>query len=104
VATQSGPLLLNDGKIHPVFNPKSENRNIRTGVGVKGPKDIVFVMSLDTVTFYEMAVLFRDALTCPNALYLDGIISQFYPENHSPVTINVDFAGMLVVTAKNPQR
>ena len=77
LATQSGPLLLHKGVIHPGFNPESSSRNIRNGVGVAGNKAI-FVISNHPVTFYEFAVFFRDNLHCSDALYLDGAISSLY--------------------------
>ena len=77
LATQSGPLLLNQGVIHPLFNPESSSRHIRNGVGVAGNKAI-FVISNHAVTFYELAVFFRDNLHCSDALYLDGAVSSLY--------------------------
>lgn len=77
LATQSGPLLLRDGVIHPAFNPASASRHIRNGVGVAGTKAI-FVISNHAVTFHEFAVFFRDNLKCKDALYLDGSVSSLY--------------------------
>lgn len=76
-ATQSGPLLLRNGVIHPVFNPDSTSRLIRNGVGVSGKK-VVFVISEKPVSFYEFAIYFRDVLHCKDALYLDGVVSSLY--------------------------
>jgi len=77
IATQSGPMLVSDNAIHPAFDPKSSSRLIRNGVGVSG-NTIFFVISEKPVSFYEMAVFFRDELHCPNALYLDGVVSGIY--------------------------
>lgn len=77
LATQSGPMLVNDGTIHPQFNPESQSRYVRNGVGVVNGKAI-FVVSNHAVTFHEMAVHFRDVLRCKNALYLDGSVSSLY--------------------------
>lgn len=77
LATQSGPLLLRNGVIHPAFNPASASRHIRNGVGVVGNKAI-FVISNHPVTFHEFAVFFRDNLKCRDALYLDGSVSSLY--------------------------
>lgn len=77
LATQSGPLLLHHGVIHPGFNPQSQSRYIRNGVGVADGKAI-FVISNHAVTFYEFAVFFRDNLHCSDALYLDGAVSSLY--------------------------
>jgi uncharacterized protein YigE (DUF2233 family) len=77
LATQSGPMLVIDGAIHPAFNPASQSRYVRNGVGVADGK-IHFVISNYSVTFHEMALFFRDQLKCRNALYLDGSISSLY--------------------------
>lgn len=81
-ATQSGPMLVHNNKIHKAFTPKSKNVNIRNGVGVmvnaKGVQKLVFVLSEDPVTFHEMATVFKDYLHCKEALYLDGTVSRYY--------------------------
>ena len=77
LATQSGPLLLRNGVMHPAFRADATSRHIRNGVGVKGGKAL-FVISEEPVTFYELAAFFRDQLKCRDALYLDGSISSMY--------------------------
>jgi uncharacterized protein YigE (DUF2233 family) len=71
-ATQSGPLLVIDGKIHPAFIIGSSDRRRRAGVGVCDANDVRFAISEDAVNFHDFARFFRDHLGCPNALYLDG--------------------------------
>jgi uncharacterized protein YigE (DUF2233 family) len=78
LATQSGPMLVIDGRIHSAFNPDSQSRLFRNGVGVVTPQEVVFVISEEPVNFYEFALLFRDVLHCRNALFLDGTISSLY--------------------------
>jgi uncharacterized protein YigE (DUF2233 family) len=78
LATQSGPLLVRAGKIHPAFNLKSVSRTIRNGVGVPSPDIAIFAISDEPVNFFEFATLFRDVLGCPDALYLDGLISSLH--------------------------
>ncbi|MBJ6127717.1 phosphodiester glycosidase family protein [Microvirga splendida] len=77
-ATQSGPMLVINGQIHPQFSEQSTSRKIRNGVGVKGQDTVVFAISEDPVTFSTFARLFRDELGCTNALFLDGSISSLY--------------------------
>jgi uncharacterized protein YigE (DUF2233 family) len=77
LATQSGPMLVIDGEIHPAFNPDSISRYVRNGVGVADGK-VLFVISNHPVTFYELAAYFRDTLHCKNALYFDGSVSSMY--------------------------
>jgi uncharacterized protein YigE (DUF2233 family) len=82
LATQSGPLLLLDGKIHQEFKKGSVNLNIRNGVGILPGNRILFAMSKVPVNFYEFAEFFKSQ-GCNNALYLDGAISQtFLPEKN----------------------
>jgi uncharacterized protein YigE (DUF2233 family) len=76
-ATQSGPLLVRNGNLHPGIDAASTARLIRNGVGVSGDS-VVFVISEQPVSFYELAVYFRDELHCPDALYLDGVVSSLY--------------------------
>lgn len=75
-ATQSGPMLVIDGRLHPKFLADSTSRKIRDGVGVRADGVAVFAISNGTVTFHAFARLFRDALGCDNALFLDGSISS----------------------------
>jgi uncharacterized protein YigE (DUF2233 family) len=75
-ATQSGPMLVIDGKLHPRFLPDSDSLKRRNGVGVSRDGMVHFAISENTVRFYDFATLFRDALDAPNALYLDGTISS----------------------------
>ncbi|PYE83913.1 phosphodiester glycosidase family protein [Pseudoroseicyclus aestuarii] len=78
-ATQSGPMLVIDGALHPRFLPDSTSRHIRNGVGTTASGDrAVFVMSNQPVTFHEFGRLFRDGLGLPQALYFDGNISRLY--------------------------
>ncbi|MCK8480265.1 phosphodiester glycosidase family protein [Psychroserpens algicola] len=76
-ATQSGPMLVIDGKIHAVFKKNSEHFHIRNGVGVLPNGKLLFAMSKDTITLYDFADFFKSQ-GCENALYLDGFISRTY--------------------------
>jgi uncharacterized protein YigE (DUF2233 family) len=76
LATQSGPLLLIRGKVHPKLDPYSTSRVIRNGVGVQGRDQAVFVISEQPLSLYEFAMLFRDRLQCTDALYFDGGVSS----------------------------
>lgn len=78
-ATQSGPMLVIENKLHPKFRQKSTSKRIRNGVGVSADGETVyFAMSEAPVNFYGFASLFKDKLKTPNALYLDGTISRLY--------------------------
>jgi uncharacterized protein YigE (DUF2233 family) len=77
-ATQSGPMLVINGRIHPKISDQGVSRKIRNGVGVRDGRTVVFAISNGPVTFGEFAHLFRDELGCANALFLDGSISSLY--------------------------
>ncbi len=78
-ATQSGPMLVIDGALHPRFLVDSTSRYIRNGVGTSADgKTAIFAISRSPVTFHEFGSLFRDHLKTPNALFLDGNISRLY--------------------------
>jgi uncharacterized protein YigE (DUF2233 family) len=77
-ATQSGPMLVIDGRIHPKISEQGTSRKLRNGVGVRDRHVAVFAISSQPVTFHEFATLFRDELGCSNALFLDGSISSLY--------------------------
>lgn len=76
-ATQSGPLLLQDGKINAAFNPTSTSTFTRNGICAIG-KVVYVVISDVPVNFYAFARIFRDEIGCKDALYLDGSVSSLY--------------------------
>ena len=76
-ATQSGPMLVIDGKLHPRFLPQSDSLKVRNGVGVSMDGRVHFAISRGAVRFHDFATLFRDVLDAPDALFLDGTISAF---------------------------
>ncbi len=78
-ATQSGPMLVIDGALHPRFLTDSKSRFIRNGVGVTADgTTAIFVISNSSVTFHAFGSFFRDYLGLPNALYFDGKVSRLY--------------------------
>lgn len=78
-ATQSGPMLVIDGALHPRFLVDSSSRYVRNGVGVSADgQRAVLAISGSAVTFHTFGRFFRDHLGLPQALYLDGQISRLY--------------------------
>jgi uncharacterized protein YigE (DUF2233 family) len=77
-ATQSGPMLIIDGKVHPKIRPDGTSQKIRNGVGACKGGTVSFAIADDPVTFDTFARLFRDGLGCQNALFLDGSVSSLY--------------------------
>jgi uncharacterized protein YigE (DUF2233 family) len=96
-ATQSGPMLVIDGDLHPAFREGSDNTNIRNGVGVDDDGNVWFVISNDRVNFFDFATFFRDELHCPDALYLDGSISAMYLPELNRNDVGYGFCGILAV-------
>ncbi len=76
-ATQSGPMLVIDGQIHPAFNEPSKNVHIRNGVGLLPDGRLLLAMSKEKINLYGFAKFFLDN-GCQNALYLDGFVSRSY--------------------------
>ena len=81
-ATQSGPMLVVDGRLHPHFARNGGSRKYRVGVGSRDPNTLVFAVSQTAVSFGEFGRLFRDPLRSRNALFLDGgsAASLYAPE------------------------
>lgn len=71
-ATQSGPMLVIDGKLHPRIAKASASAKMRDGVCVRGSGVVLFAISEGEVPFDTFERLFRDGLRCRNALFLDG--------------------------------
>ncbi len=80
-ASQSGPLLVAGGQMHPAILPDGTSRYIRNGVGIRSNGDVVLVISRTAVSLGAFAQLFRDTLDCPDALYLDGSVSALAGPN-----------------------
>jgi uncharacterized protein YigE (DUF2233 family) len=77
--TQSGPMLVTDGRFHPRFNRASTSLKLRSGVDVRADGKVIFAISQEAVSFDSFARLFRDGVKCPNALFLGGdSASSFY--------------------------
>ncbi|HEV7661019.1 MAG TPA: phosphodiester glycosidase family protein [Allosphingosinicella sp.] len=77
-ATQSGPMLVIDGALHPAIQPNGPSLHIRNGVCVADPNTAWFAISEQPVSFGRLARLLRDRLGCRNALYLDGSVSSLW--------------------------
>lgn len=96
-ATQSGPMLVIDGKLHPKFSLDGESRYIRNGVGVDAKGVAWFVISNEPVSFGKLARLFRDELDCSNALYFDGAVSSLWIPATGRMDIGPPLGPMILV-------
>src|SRR5688500_11215808 len=83
IATQSGPMLVISGKLHPAFDHDGSSRHIRNGVGIAPDGRPRFVISEDAISLGKFARFFRDRLKCRDALFFDGAVSALWdPANH----------------------
>ena len=97
--TQSGPMLVVDGTLHPDIQKDGPSRLIRNGVGVDDEGRAHFVISNAPVSFGKIARFFKDELSVKNALYLDGNVSLLW----NPATGRLDTGapiGPIVVVNK----
>lgn len=77
-ASQSGPMLVINGRLHPAFDMDGSSRLPRNGVGVTANGHALLAVSDDAVSFGKFARFFRDRLHTPNALYFDGAVSSLW--------------------------
>jgi uncharacterized protein YigE (DUF2233 family) len=96
-ATQSGPMLVIDGKLHARFSADGESRFVRNGVGVDRAGKAHFAMSEQPVSFGTFARLFRDRLHTPQALFLDGNVSALWDPRSGRMDGSVPLGPLLVV-------
>lgn len=100
--TQSGPMLVVDGKLHPEITHDGPSRTIRNAVGIDPQGRAHFVISAAPISFGKLARFYRDELGVKNALYLDGSVSQLW----NPATERIDggapIGPILVVERKVP--
>lgn len=96
-ATQSGPMLLIDGELHPQFADDGASRFIRNGVGLRDSSTAYFVISSGFVSFGRFARFFRDELNCRDALFLDGTVSSLWAPSVGRFDRNHDLGPMVVV-------
>lgn len=97
-ATQSGPMLVIDGALHPGLNPDGTSHRRRNGVGVSEDGETVyFAISDAAVTFHDFATLFRDVIGVPNALFLDGQVSRIFAPEINQNEIGADLGPIVGV-------
>ncbi len=96
-ATQSGPMLLIDGEIHPAFRENSANKLPRNGICASDPRTVHLVISEGSVRFWDFATLMRDELGCRDALFLDGVVSAMRHKSRKSAD-HGHFGSILAVT------
>tara|TARA_B100001057_G_scaffold165811_1_gene166534 strand:- start:465 stop:1196 length:732 start_codon:yes stop_codon:yes gene_type:complete len=99
-ATQSGPLLVIDGKIHPKFIKDGTSKFVRSGVGITRDRSkAIFLISNTAVNFHHFASTFLDHFKIYNALYLDGNISRLYSPKLNRIDFGFDIGPIVAVVA-----
>lgn len=96
-ATQSGPMLVVDGALHPRFDANGASLNIRNGVGVDDAGRAHFAISEEVVSFGRFARLFRDRLGCTDALFLDGSVSRLWDSHGGRMDVGARVGPLLAV-------
>jgi uncharacterized protein YigE (DUF2233 family) len=75
IAIQSGPMLIINDQINPNFDMGSKNKNYRTAVGIVNDTSgsfLIFVKSIDPVSFYDLSFLLKSEYRCQSALTLES--------------------------------
>lgn len=96
-ATQSGPMLVINGKLNSLFKVDSKNLNVRNGVGMLPDGKVLFAMSKEPINFYEFAQYFRKQ-GCQQALYLDGYVSRTFLPEKNWEQLDGDFGVIIGIT------
>ena len=97
LATQSGPMLVVDGKLHPAFDRDGTSRYIRNGVGIGPRGQPLFVISDGPVSLGKFARFYRDELKARNALFFDGAVSALWDPASGRRDVTKPLGPMIVV-------
>lgn len=97
-ATQSGPMLVIAGKLHPRITDDGPSKNIRNAVGIDAQGRAHFVISNSPVSFGQIARFFRDKLVCADALFLDGSVSSLWDPAANRLDDNGPLGPLVLVT------
>jgi uncharacterized protein YigE (DUF2233 family) len=95
--TQSGPMLVIEGKLHPEIAENGPSKAVRNGVGIGKDGKAHFVLSEEAVSFGQLARFFRDELKTPNALFLDSNVSALWDPATERIDVGAPLGPMLVV-------
>lgn len=95
-ATQSGPLLLRNGVIHPIA-ARGRRKAVRNAVIACRRDQAAFVISDGPVTLDQFARYIRDHVRCNDALYLDGVVSVLWARELNRLDTGKGLGPMLYV-------
>jgi uncharacterized protein YigE (DUF2233 family) len=96
LATQSGPMLIEHGKMLPDVVASSSSERLRSAVGISSAGEVVFILSIESCSFALLARAMQ-RLGGTDAMYLDGEISRFRTANEQG---DGNFAAMLAVSSR----
>lgn len=99
-AVQSGPMLIENGKINWRLKPSASSRKLRNGVGITGDGKVVFMLSARETNFYDFACYAQAKLNVRQMLYLDGTISKMYQKGDSVPWQYHPFVTMIAVESR----
>ncbi|VUS51926.1 phosphodiester glycosidase family protein [Klebsiella grimontii] len=99
-AVQSGPMLIENGKINWRLKPSASSRKLRNGVGITGDGKVVFMLSARETNFYDFACYAQSKLNVRQMLYLDGTISKMYQKGGSVPWQYHPFVTMIAVESR----
>lgn len=96
--TQSGPMLVINGELHPEIQDNGPSRAIRNGVGIDAEGRAHFVLSEAPLSFGQLARFYRDELETRNALYLDSNVSSLWDPATARLDTDASLGPMIIVT------
>lgn len=99
--TQSGPMLVTGGKLHPEITDDGPSKLVRNAVGVDAAGKAHFVISQGPVSFGKLARYYRDELKVRDALYLDGSVSSLWDPARGRQDSGAPLGPMIVVETKD---
>ena len=99
-AVQSGPMLIENGKINWRLKPSASSRKLRNGVGITREGKVVFMLSARETNFYDFACYAQSKLNVRQMLYLDGTISKMYRKGGSVPWQYHPFVTMIAVESR----
>lgn len=96
-AVQSGPMLVIDSVINPVFSEASTSTHRRNAVGVDAEGRVLLILAERAVNLWALADRCRE-LGAVAALYLDGTLSRLeYAVDGTSIFPNLPVASMIAV-------
>ena len=101
-ATQSGPLLIENGVINKKIGKNSESFKIRSAVGIDRENKVFFLMSSEKINFYDFSKYALDKLNCKDLLFLDGTISKMYFADEKKEQ-EQDYPFVVIITSEKRQ-